>query len=383
MRITLYFEGFGEILTDISIFIPVYKESSQLEGLLNRLCPQNVSKEVFVTVDAPTEDFERKIKQLQRENVQFLVNYERTGKANSLNAAVPQSTGAVLLFLDADVGIPDDPDYLRRIVMEMQHNDVLDIKKRVTKDKSFLSKMAYYEYLTFNISAWLASRYMHKCPAVNGAAFAIRREMFEKIGGFRKVVAEDIDIATRAFLQNSRFSYIQDVEVQNVVYGDWKKWFTQRRRWAIGQALWLKDWYKQLISRFAKKPQVFLPSLFFLYPSVAVFFLSAVVPSIWMYNGLLFFSLLLSVKFNIALPIFLVSLATADILKILLISMSGFAVTAAVFYGFSRKLGFSDFKLHELFVYYFLYSTVWMIIIVVGHIQVLVMRKNSGPDWKT
>jgi cellulose synthase/poly-beta-1,6-N-acetylglucosamine synthase-like glycosyltransferase len=383
LRITLYFEGFGEILTDISIFIPVYKESSQLEGLLNRLCPQNVSKEVFVTVDAPTEDFERKIKQLQRENVQFLVNYERTGKANSLNAAVPQSTGAVLLFLDADVGIPDDPDYLRRIVMEMQHNDVLDIKKRVTKDKSFLSKMAYYEYLTFNISAWLASRYMHKCPAVNGAAFAIRREMFEKIGGFRKVVAEDIDIATRAFLQNSRFSYIQDVEVQNVVYGDWKKWFTQRRRWAIGQALWLKDWYKQLISRFAKKPQVFLPSLFFLYPSVAVFFLSAVVPSIWMYNGLLFFSLLLSVKFNIALPIFLVSLATADILKILLISMSGFAVTAAVFYGFSRKLGFSDFKLHELFVYYFLYSTVWMIIIVVGHIQVLVMRKNSGPDWKT
>ncbi len=368
---------------DISIFIPVYKESSQVEGLLNKLCPQNVSKEVFVTVDAPTEDFQRKIKQLQRENVHFIVNYERTGKANSLNAAVPQSTGTVLLFLDADVGVPDDPDYLRRIIMEMQHNDVLDIKKQVIKDKSFLSKMAYYEYLTFNISAWLASRYMHKCPAVNGAAFAIRREMFEKIGGFRKVVAEDIDIATRAFLQDSRFAYIQDVEVQNVVFGDWKKWFTQRRRWAIGQALWLKDWYKQLISRFIKKPQVFLPSLFFLYPSVAVFFLSAVVPSLWMYNGLLFFSLLLSVKFNIALPIFLVSLGTADILKILLISMSGFAITAAVFYGFSRKLGFNDFKIHELFVYYFLYSSVWMIIIVIGHIQVLVMRKNSGPDWKT
>ena len=368
---------------DVSIFIPVYKESDQVEGMLDVLCPQNVSKEIFVVVDMPTDDFLGKIKQLERENVKFIVNFERTGKANALNSTVTLSSGKVLLFLDSDVGLPSDPDYLRKIIMEMQHADILDIKKQVTKDKSFLSKMAYYEYLTFNISSWLASRFMHKCPAVNGAAFAIKRETFEKVHGFRKVVAEDIDIATRAFLEDSSFAYSHDVEVQNVVHGDWRKWFTQRRRWAIGQALWLKDWYKQLVKRFIKKPQVFLPSLFFLYPSVAVFFLSAVVPSLWMYNGLLFFSLFLSVKFNIALPIFLVSLATADILKILLISMSGFAATAAVFYGFARKLGFRDIKVHELFVYYFFYSSIWMIIIVVGHIQVLVMRKNAGPDWKT
>lgn len=367
---------------DISIFVPIYRESDQLEGMLNTLCPQNVSKEIFVVVDAPTEEFLTKAKALERENVKFIINQERIGKSNALNSTVPLSSGNVLLFLDADVGIPNDPDYLRKIVMEMQHTDLLDIKKRVTKDKSFLSKMAYYEYLTFNISAWLASRFMHKCPAVNGAAFAIKREMFEKVHGFRKVVAEDIDIATRAFLQDSRFAYSHDVEVQNVVHGNWRKWFTQRRRWAIGQALWLKDWYKQLVRKFIKKPQVFLPSLFFLYPSVAVFFLSAVVPSLWMYNGLLFASLFLSVKFNIALPIFLVSLATADILKVLLISLSGFAVTAGVFYGFGRKLGFRQMKLHELFIYYFFYSSIWMIIVVVGHIQV-VFGKKAGPDWKT
>jgi biofilm PGA synthesis N-glycosyltransferase PgaC len=367
---------------DISIFVPIYKESDQIEGMLDTLCPQNVSKEIFVVVDAPTEKFLKKAKALERENIKFIINSERIGKSNALNSTVPLSTGNILLFLDADVGIPNDPDYLRKIVMEMQHTDLLDIKKRVTKDKSFLSKMAYYEYLTFNISAWLASRFMHKCPAVNGAAFAIKREMFEKVRGFRKVVAEDIDIATRAFLQDSRFAYSHDVEVQNVVHGDWRRWFTQRRRWAIGQALWLKDWYKQLVRRFIKKPQVFLPSLFFLYPSVAVFFLSAVVPSLWMYNGLMFASLFLSVKFNIALPIFLVSLATADILKVLLISLSGFAITAAVFYGFSRKLGFREMKLHELFIYYFFYSSIWMIIVVVGHIQV-VFGKKAGPDWKT
>jgi biofilm PGA synthesis N-glycosyltransferase PgaC len=367
---------------DVSIFIPVYKESNQVAGMLNQLCPQNLSKEIFITVDQPTDEFLKEIKSLERENVQFIVNKERIGKANALNSTVKLSSGKVLLFLDSDVGIPNDPDYLRKIVMEMQHTDILDIKKKVTKDKSFLSKMAYYEYLTFNISSWLSSHYLHKCPAVNGAAFAIKREVFEKVHGFRKVVAEDIDIATRAFLVDSSFAYTTDVEVKNVVHSDWHKWLTQRRRWSIGQALWLKDWYKQLAKRFIKKPQVFLPSLFFLYPSVVVFLLSAIVPSLWMYNSLLVFSLFLSVKFNIALPLFLLSLGTADIIKIVTISMSGFAITAAVFYGFARKLGFREVKLHELFVYYFFYSSIWMIIIVVGHIQVIALGKKAGPGWK-
>jgi biofilm PGA synthesis N-glycosyltransferase PgaC len=367
---------------DVSIFIPVYRESNQLAGMLNELCSQDVCKEIFVTVDDPTDEFCEKIMRLAGENIKFIVNKERVGKANALNSTVKLSSGKVLFFLDSDVGIPHDSDYLRKIIMDMQHTDILDIKKRVTKSKSFLSKMAYYEYFTFNVSAWLASRFMHKCPAVNGAAFAIKRELFQKINGFRKVVPEDIDLATRAFLVEGSFAYTHDVEVKNEVHSDWRRWFTQRRRWAIGQALWFKDWYKPLAKRFVKKPQIFLPSLFFLYPSVAVFFLSAVIPSLWMYNSLLVVSLFLSVKFNIALPIFLLSLATADMLKILLISLSGFLLTAAVFYGFSRKLGFK-IKLHELFAYYFFYSTIWMIILVIGHIQVLVLGKKSGPGWQT
>jgi hypothetical protein len=78
----------------------------------------------------------------------------------------------------------------------------------------------------------------------------------------------------------------------------------------------------------------------------------------------------------------LVSLATADLLKILMISLSSFGLTAAVFYGFSRKLGF-EMKLHELFVYYFFYSSLWMTIIVIGHIQVFAFRKKVAPDWRT
>ena len=373
----------GLVAVDISIFIPVYKESNQLPSMLNELNSQNVSKEIFVTIDAPTEEFTQKIKNLENENIKFIINKERIGKANAVNSTVKLSCGKVLLFLDSDVQISSDTDFLRKIIMETQTSDIVDIKKRVLKGKSLLSKMAYYEYFTYNVSAWLSSKYLHKCPAVNGAAFAIKRETFEKVGGFHKVIAEDIDLATRAFLEDSSFSYVYDVEVKNVVYSDWRKWFTQRRRWAIGQASWLVCWYRDLAKKFLKKPQVFLPGLFFLYPSVAIFFLSAVMPSLWMYNSLLVFSLFLSVKFNIMLPVFLVSLGTANLIKILTISLSGFAITAAVFYGFSRKIGFREMKLHEFFVYYFVYSSIWMAIIIIGSIQVIAFRKKTAPGWIT
>ena len=368
---------------DISIFIPVYKESNQIIDVLKELLSQNVSKEIFVTVDEPTAGFSEKIKQFQNEHpIKLFINEERRGKANVLNDAAKLSSGKVLLFLDSDVQVSSDPDFLKKIIMEMQMTDVLDIKKEVSKGKSFLSRMAYYEYFTFNVSSWLSSKFMNKCPAVNGAAFAIKKEIFEEVGGFHKVVAEDIDLATRVFLQDGTFAYSTDVEVRNVVYSDWSSWFKQRRRWAIGQALWTVDWYQDLIKKFAKKPQVFLPSLFFLYPTIAIFLVSALLPSGWMYNSLLFFSLFLSLKFNIMLPVFLISLETASVLKILAIMLSGFALTATTFYGLSRKIGFKEMKLHELFVYYFFYSNLWIVIQLIGFAQV-VLGKRSGPGWKT
>ncbi len=367
-------------MTDISIFVPVYKDSEQLPSMLHRLIDQKVHKEIFVSVDEPSEGFLQKMEPFSE--VKCTVHTRRIGKVNALNEAVRLSTGRVLLFLDADIRVPEDPDFLKKIVMEMQHTDVLDIKKKVADKTSFLSKMAYYEYFTFNASSWLASKYLHKCPAVNGAAFAIKRETFESIGGFRKVVAEDIDIATRAFLKGSSFAYSSEVEVKNVVFSSWREWFTQRKRWGIGQALWLKDWYKELIKKCFKKPQIFLPGLFFLYPSITVFFLSALVPSTWMYESILVFCLFLSVKLNLALPIMLVSLFTADLLKTGLIMAGSFGITAVTFYFFSKKLGF-ELKLHEFLVYYFFYSVLWLIIIVIGHIQVLVFRKNVAPNWRT
>jgi glycosyltransferase involved in cell wall biosynthesis len=122
---------------DISIFIPIYGESDRVEKMLTLFANQNVSKEIFVAVDEPTETFGRKIKDLKGENVTFVINSKRSGKANALNHTVGLSSGKVLLFLDSDIDLPDDPEYLRKIIRKMQHTDILDIKKGLSKASRF------------------------------------------------------------------------------------------------------------------------------------------------------------------------------------------------------------------------------------------------------
>jgi biofilm PGA synthesis N-glycosyltransferase PgaC len=366
-------------LTEVSIFIPVFKDSEQLTKLLGKLVEQEIPKEIIVAVDEPTPRFYEEIKRFK--DVKLLANERRIGKVNALNNSVDHSTGKVLVFLDADVELDDDPTFLAKIVEKMKKVDVLDIKKKVERT-SFLAKMAYYEYFTFNISSWIASRYLQKCPATNGAAFAIRREVFEDVGGFKKVVAEDIDIATRAFLKNHSFAYTSEVEVKNIVFSNWRSWFKQRERWAVGQALWLKDHYKALFNKCIGKPQIFLPAVFFLYPPLISFSLSLLLPSSWMYDLFTIASWFASTKLGTVLPIFLVSIPTVDIFKSVLIALSSFAVTAALFYRFSKKLGF-EFKLHEVFIYYFFYSILWIAVIFVGYFEVLVLKRTSAPNWKT
>lgn len=365
-------------LTEVSIFIPVFKESEQLPSLLEKLVGQDVSKEIIVTADEPTPKFLEEIQKFK--DVTLLVNEKRVGKVNALNSSITHSTGTVLLFLDADVELDNDPTFLAKIIEKMKSADVLDIKKKVERT-SFLAKMAYYEYFTFNISSWIASRYLQKCPATNGAAFAIKRTTFEDVGGFNKVVAEDIDIATRAFLKDHSFAYTSDVEVKNVVFSSWRSWFKQRERWAVGQALWLKDHYKALFNKCIGKPQIFLPAVFFLYPPLISFSLTLLLPSSLMSDFFTVVSWFISTKLGTVLPIFLVSIPTVDILKSVLIALSSFAVTSVLFYRFSKKLGF-EFKLHEVFVYYFFYSVLWLAVIFVGYFEVLVLKRNTAPNWK-
>ena len=372
-------------MAEISVIIPVYRESRLLPKVLSTLLDQKMSPnlyEIIVIIDEPTKYSLTLLKKYNKK-VKFIVNKKRVGKANALNESVKHSSGDILLFLDSDVLLPHDKDYLKKVIDEMKDADILDIKKEVMKN-SFLSTMTYYEYVSSNIGSWFVSKFVGKCPAINGSAFAIKREALTSLKGFRKVVCEDLDIAVRAFLKNYRFKYTKQVNVYNSVHSNWKNWFTQRKRWAIGCALWAKEWYRDLLRICVNHPQIFIPSLLFLFPSIMLIFFYFLIPNLLIYKIFYLILLLLAVKLNFMLPILWLSTVSIDSIKNLLASILSFLSFSTVFSIFSRKLDF-QFKLHEFLVYYFFYSLLVLFIVIVALINVFFFDKKAVEmisDWK-
>jgi len=363
---------------EISVFIPVYKESFLLPDILSTLITQDVKKEIFVIIDEPTE-FSLTVINEFKEKVKFIVNNKRVGKVNALNNVVKQSSGEILLFLDADIEIKDSA-FLKKIEEELKDADILDIKKEVVKD-SFLAKMAYYEYVGINMGAWMLSKFLKKCPSVNGSAFAIKRDTFESLGGFRRVIVEDVDLATRAFINGAIFKYSENVKVYNHVHSSFKNWLIQRKRWSVGTALWFKEWYKPLLKTVFKTPQIIIPALFFLFPSLLLFLLSIFAENLWAYKLVSLVFLFFAVKVNAAFPFLIFIMLSIDFIRKPILSMLSFFIFSLIFYALSKKLGFT-FKIHEFFIYYFIYSPLNLFITINGIIRVFIFNKKDTQDWK-
>jgi len=363
----------------ISIFIPVYKESdllpTLLQGLLNDPYDQ---KEIFVIVDEPTKK-SLEISEELGSDVKFILNGKRKGKAYVLNEAVKESSGDILLFLDADITPPNPYHLLNSVSEEMKNADIIEIKKNVIRD-SFLARVINYDYLSFNSTNWIFSRTLGRCLGFNGAAFAIKRKAFESLSGFRRVVSEDLDMGIRSFINDCNFKYINKVQVYNKVPSSWNEWFRQRKRWGIGAALWLKEHYKELLLVVRKNPKVLL-SLLLIFPSLPLFVTNMLVPNEIYLKIISILLLFLATKAGLLLhPILFTSIGVA-LIKNAFASVASFVVYSLLFYYLARKLRYA-FNPLEFTVFYFIYSPLWLLIIIASIIKVAINHDKVDIDWK-
>ena len=368
-----------KLKSEISVFIPIYKESDILEPLLERLLNELYDeKEIFVIIDEPTErsiDLSSRMKG----DVRFILNGERLGKVNALNRAVKQSIGEILLFLDSDIVIPNS-SFLEAVSVEMETSEILEIKKNVLRD-SFMSKITSYEFLSFNYAFWLFSHFLNRGLGVHGAAFAIRRDTFQSLGGFRSVVAEDLDLGTRSFLNDIKFKYAYNIEVQNRVPSTWKAWFEQRKRWGLGVALWVREYYRELGGSFRKHPEILIPSLFILFPSIIVFLMNAMIPNHIYLKLLSIILLFISTKQIFLLSPILLTSVGLTLIKSFVTVFCGFAVYAIIFYFFARKLNYT-YNLLEFLVFYFIYNPLWFLFVITSIIGLMIWPSKMDIDWK-
>ncbi|MEM2180701.1 MAG: glycosyltransferase family 2 protein [Nitrososphaeria archaeon] len=363
----------------ISIFIPVYVNSELLDSLLEELLKDNYeNKEIFVIIDNPNQDslnlFEK-----YKNKVFFILNNQRIGKANALNDAVNYSNGHILLFLDSDIKLENDGTFLSKVVNEMHEADILDIKKDIIRD-SFVSKMVNYEYISSNFVSYLYSRFARRSVGINGAAFAIKREVFKEVGGFSKVVSEDFDLAIKVALKDRCFKFYGRSEVKTKSPRNWKDWFIQRKRWGIGVGLWLKDHWFELLKYVRKYPHLALLSFVILFPTFIPILLSYFLSNFLGYKLINFIVMFLATKFPllIAFPfIFSISLLILTSFMNFIISFILFLI---LYFLFAKKLNFS-FSVLEFTIYYFFYQPFAFFVLIIGIITPFVYKKYK-LDWK-
>lgn len=366
----------------ISVFIPVYENSDLLDSLLDSLLRDDYkNKEIFVIIDNPSQAMLNIIGKYQDTNSQiyFILNSQRVGKVNALNGAVKRSTGEILVFLDSDIRIANKGNFLNEVVKEMLETDILDIKKEVVKD-SFISRMVNYEFISSNFVNYLYSRFTGRCLGINGSAFAIKREVFEEVGGFSRVISEDLDLAIKVALKDKYFKFYEKIKIQTRCPSNWSAWFNQRKRWSIGVGLWLKDHWRDLLKYISKYPHIAILSFVILFPTFIPILLSYFLSNFLGYKILNFAIIFLATKFPflIAFP-FLFSISLF-ILSSLLNFIISFLFFLFLFLFFSKKLNL-DFNLFEFTIYYYLYQPFAFFVLIVGIITPFIYRKYK-LDWK-
>ena len=175
----------------ISVVIPVLQEEKAVGTILTSLLEADPNIEVTV-VDGGSTD--RTVETAKHYTDKVYVLRER-GVSKARNYGATHAKGDILLFLDANVIVPphfantiDDVFSCSRIVGATCHNKPLNPK---------LSELIFFRILNvcirFSMNVLPPTRFKFY---PSGAFIAVRKEMFERIGGFNEntTTSEDSDL---------------------------------------------------------------------------------------------------------------------------------------------------------------------------------------------
>lgn len=360
----------------VSVIIPSYKGSSKLIGLVNRLVGDNYhNKEVLVVVDAPSQEV---AEELKSQPIKAIFRDKRGGRVSALIEAFKQSSGDLLVFLDDDVSVRER-SFLSNLVESMRNCEMGEIMK-IAEGDGLLGQMVNYEFMSFNYGGMLFAKKTGRCLGLNGAAFAIWRSAYEKVGGFRYKIPDDFDLGIRSYLAGLRFGFIDTPHVINYAPPSWRDWFKQRVRWGIGAAIWIRDNWRILLKILRERPSLILLVLFLVLPSLASFLITVSLNTlvedrvIWvgllavssLYTGLLPFTTV----FSYGLFVKILLLFT----KTLIALLASFIVFSVFYYKIAKEMGFR-FKLTSFALLYFVYSPLWFTMLLSGFVRVFVFRR--------
>ncbi|MDE6352075.1 MAG: glycosyltransferase [Muribaculaceae bacterium] len=259
-----------------SIIVPVYNRVDEVTDLLDSLSRQTVNNfELVLVEDGSTQPCEDVVK-LYKDKFPIQYYYkENEGRSIARNYGMERANGDYFIFFDSDCVVPED--YFEKLQKQYEANPVDCFGGPDAAHESFSTtqKAINYSMTSFLTTGGIRGGKISLekfTPRTFNMGFA--RKVYEKIGGFREMFSEDIDMSTR--IRNAGFSMTlyPDQYVYHKRRVDFKKFFRQVYVFGMSR-ITLKLLYPG-----SMKAVHFLPAVFVL-GSIALILLAIFVSPYW------------------------------------------------------------------------------------------------------
>ena len=216
-----------------SVIVPVYNRVDEVEELLESLLYQKDVEpsdyEVIIVEDGSSVPCGEVCEHYAWKglNVKYFFK-DNEGRSIARNHGMERAQGDWLIFFDSDCVIPDD--YFARLDNEpaLTYLDCFGGPDAAHESFSPTQKAINFAMTSFLTTGGIrgGKKSMEKfTPRTFNMGF--RKEVYDKVGGFREMYSEDIDMSTRIKQAGFRIGLLPDQKVYHKRRVDFKKFFRQ------------------------------------------------------------------------------------------------------------------------------------------------------------
>ncbi|MDE5880743.1 MAG: glycosyltransferase [Muribaculaceae bacterium] len=215
--------------TLFSIIVPVYNRPDEIADLLGSLAVQtDRGFEIVIVEDGSTVDCHTQCEEF-RDQVRVKYFYkDNEGRSVARNYGIVRADGDFFIFVDSDCVLP--PDYIEKLRKALADNPADCFGGPDAAHESFTDtqKAINYAMTSFLTTGGIRGGKvsMEKfTPRTFNMGYS--REVYERVGGFREMFSEDIDMSTRIRLAGFKIVLFPDVAVYHKRRIDFRKFWKQ------------------------------------------------------------------------------------------------------------------------------------------------------------